>query len=130
MMRVKINPSFYRIMEEVEEGLEEGTKRQLHNIAHDATNMSTPYVDTGAFVTSWSFNVGRGRPRGKSSRNKPKGQNKEAKAAEGLALLKGDLARLDLKNTTAVYLRNGAPHAKYVNSKGPRIIQRLRNKYG
>ncbi len=51
MMKVKLNPSFYKILDEVQEATETSLKSQLYNIARDATQMSAPYVYTGAFVT-------------------------------------------------------------------------------
>lgn len=80
---------------------------------------SKPAVDTGAFITAWSFSVGAGRPRGKSSRRKPRNQNATEKAREGRALLQQDIDKMDMKKVKKVgfIVRNGAPHAKYIDLK-------------
>ena len=75
-------------------------KDQLIEIAQTAVNLSP--VDTGAYVTSFSFLLGAGRPRGKSSDNKPKGQNAQAMRQEGLSNLMSDINKIDLKNTTSI----------------------------
>ena len=132
------------LKEELENAKNRQVKRILTNMARDATEMSKRGsghgngvgrgggVDTGAFITSFSFSgTGRGRLRGKSSRNKPRNQNPEAKAAEGFANLVSDINRIDLKNTTVITLRNGAPHAWTVeNVHMLKVFQQLRIKYG
>jgi len=76
-------------------------------------------VDTGAFITSWSFSVGRGRPRGVSSRRKPRNQNPLAKAREGRALLQQDIEKMEFDKVkkAGFIIRNGAPHAQYIDLK-------------
>ena len=80
---------------------------------------SRPAVDTGAFITSWSFSVGSGRPRGKSSRRKPRNQNAIQKAEEGRALLQQDIDKMDIGKVkkAGFIVRNGAPHAQYIDLK-------------
>ncbi len=76
-------------------------------------------VDTGAFITGWSFAVGAGRPRGQSSRRKPRDQNPIQKAEEGRALLQQDIDKMDMRKArmAGFTIRNGAPHAKYIDLK-------------
>lgn len=80
---------------------------------------SQPAVDTGAFITSWSFSVGAGRPRGKSSRRKPRRQNAIQKKEEGRALLQQDIEKMDMNKVkkSGFIVQNGAPHAKYIDTK-------------
>ena len=91
-------------------------KAELEDIAAYTTSISP--VDTGAFVTSWSFETGKsGRPRGKSSSRRPRRQNETQKREEGLQNLLSDINKIpDLESTKVAVLRNGAPHAEYVNS--------------
>jgi hypothetical protein len=88
-------------------------------------------------VTSFSFTTGAGRPRGKSSDNKPKKQNPQQKMQEGFQNLLTDINKLDLKNTTSVQLRNGSPHAYDVEegtnwrrTAGYKVFAKIRNIYG
>jgi hypothetical protein len=80
---------------------------------------SRPAVDTGAFIKSWSFAIGSGRPRGQSSSRKPRNQNAIQKAQEGRALLQQDIDKMDMNKVrkSGFTIRNGAPHAKYVDLK-------------
>lgn len=82
-------------------------------------DLSRPAVDTGAFITSWSFSVGAGRPRGKSSRRKPRNQNAIQKKEEGRALLQQDIEKMDMNKVkkAGFIVQNGAPHAKYIDTK-------------
>ncbi len=128
----------------IEEQLEEIVKLRLVSIARDAIDYSkvgsNPAsngvgkgggVDTGAYITSFSFITGRGRPRGKSSRGKPRRQDPERMGAIGLDQLMSDIRKVDLKNTTSIVLNNGAPHADIVEYKhGLLVFSKLRNKYG
>ena len=128
-MKVKftVNTSSLRGQaEKVKEQIEAETKIRLQDIADDAIAFSTPFVDTGAYITSFSFIVGSGRPRGKSSRRKKRKQNAAQYAAIGRAQLEQDLLRAELYNTTALYLSNGAPHAELVEYKhNHRVFERL-----
>jgi len=88
-------------------------------------------VDTGAYITSFQFITGRGRPRGKSSKGRPKGQDPNKMGAIGFEQLMSDLSRVDFRNTTSLTLSNGSPHAYYVENKhGLLVFSKLRNKYG
>ena len=105
-----------RKMEVAKTSILEGVKSEFEAIAKDAVRFSP--VDTGAFVTSWSFETGKsGRPRGKSSLNKPRRQSETNKREEGLQNLLSDIDKIpDLESAKVAVLRNGAPHAEYVNS--------------
>ena len=132
---LKVNSSFYKKMEILDEYIEEYVSDQLIDIAQTAVNLSP--VDTGAYVTSFSYSVGAGRPRGKSSDNKPKDQNPQAMRQEGLSNLISDINKVDLKNTTSITLRNASPHASDVENGGPswrragyKVFAQIRNIYG
>jgi hypothetical protein len=132
---LKINSSFYKKMEILDEYVEEYVSDQLVEIAQTAVNLSP--VDTGAYVTSFSYSIGAGRPRGKSSDNRPKGQNAQAMRQEGLSNLMKDIGKVDLKNTTRITLRNASPHAQDVENSGPtwrrsgyKVFAQIRNIYG
>lgn len=114
----------------LEQTAEEAVRDKLISIAQTATNISP--VDTGAYVTSFSYNVGAGRPRGKSSKNKPRGQNPQAKRQEGFNNLVSDINRIpNLLDTTTITLRNGSPHATAVEYKhGYAVFARVRNIHG
>lgn len=116
----------------IEDVVEDDAKDILYSLADDVIFWSTPTVDTGAYITSFSFKVGAGRPRGKSSKNKPRGQSPQQKAAEGRENLQRDIDKLpDLINKEAVQLRNEAPHAQVVEDKhGYKVFAKVRREYG
>lgn len=116
----------------IEDVVEDDAKDILYNLADDVIFWSTPTVDTGAYITSFSFNVGAGRPRGKSSKNKPRRQSPQQKAAEGRENLQRDIDKLpNLINKEAVQLRNEAPHAQVVEDKhGYKVFAKVRREYG
>lgn len=132
---LKVNSSFYKKMEILDEYMEEYVSDQLVDIAQTAVNLSP--VDTGAYVTSFSYSVGAGRPRGKSPDNKPKDQNPQAMRQEGLSNLISDINKVDLKNTTSITFRNASPHASDVENGGPtwrragyKVFAQIRDIYG
>ena len=105
-----INSSFHKKIKSLEEKVLGGVKGVLENMANSAVNLSP--VDTGAYVTSFSYTVGAGRPRGKSSDNKPKNQNPQGKQDEGFSNLMQDISRIkDIKDLDEIQLRNRSPHA-------------------
>lgn len=133
--RIKVNPSLFKRIDKLEEVVEEVLEAELISIANSAVAFSP--VDTGAYVTSFSFSTGAGRPRGKSSNNRPKRQNPQAMKQEGLLNLVSDINKLDLLNTTSVTLRNGSPHATDVEdgthwkrTAGYKVFAKIRNIYG
>ena len=102
-------PSLQRKIDGLKELAEQQVERKLVDIAQTAVNLSPVY--TGAYVTSFSFSVGAGRPRGKSSKNKPKG-NDRAMRQKGMDNLMEDIAKIpSLLDTTSIVLRNNSPHA-------------------
>ena len=133
---VKVNPSYQNKIDSLELSIEEAIRDKLERIAKTAVNLSP--VDTGAYVTSFSYSVGAGRPRGKSSDNKPKDQNVGSMRQEGLSNLMSDLNKItDLRSTTSITLRNGSPHAVDVENGGPswrrsgyKVFAQIGNIYG
>ena len=123
---IKINKSFDDKMHLLEDLVEEEVKDRLEYIANYATIVSP--VETGAYVNSFSFLVGAGRPRGKSSDNRPKA-NREAAINEARGNLYADISKLDLSQMDSVTLRNGAPHAEAVEKKYS-VFTKVRNKFG
>lgn len=134
-MKITINPNFAKKLDGLEDELTEEMRTATIMMANDAINWSAPFVDTGAFITSWSISSGgSGRPRGKSSHGKPRLKNnpaaKQAKVEEGRSNLMSDISRIDFENASRITIRNGAPHAIYVDPKHPHVRAKLRNKYG
>ena len=123
---ISINKSFGDKIKMLEGLIEEEVKDQLEHIANYATAVSP--VDTGAYVTSFSYAVGAGRPRGKSSANRPKA-NREGAVSKGRENLYSDINKLDLSNVDRVTLRNGSPHAENVEKKHS-VFTKIRNKFG
>ena len=123
-------------LESINKLVEEKLKLRLLEIAKTAVNLSP--VDTGAYITSFSYAVGPGRPRGKSSKNKATGQSKQQMEEEGFDGLKSDVNRItDLTNTAAISLRNNSPHAldveygeNWFKTDGYFVFTKLRNIYG
>lgn len=105
-----------RKIEAAKTSILEEVKNEFKAIARDAVRFSPVY--TGAFVTSWSFETGKsGRPRGKSSLNRPEATDKVGMREEGEQNLLSDIDKIpDLESTKVAVLRNGAPHAEYVDS--------------
>lgn len=126
----KINPSLRKKFAALEQRAEDAVRDKLVDIAQTAVSASP--VDTGAYVTSFSYTVGAGRPRGKSSANKPTGQNPQAMRQEGFNNLMKDISRIpSFKNTTKIELRNGSPHAPAVEYKhGYHVFAKVRNIHG
>ena len=111
--------------------IEQEVEDFLRDIADTTIEFSKPFVDTGTYITSFSFATGSGRPRGGSSHGKPRRQNPTSKGNQGLQLLYGDIAQLDLSNTTMVSLRNGSAHAEFVEYKHQHaVFERVGIKYG
>lgn len=130
----KVNKNVLRAeLDKIRDHVEMQAKDLAEDIADSAITFSTPFVDTGAYITSFSFSTGAGRPRGKSSRRKQGNQPPAQKALEGKALLAEDINKIDFNSVSVLALRNGAPHGKYddwgVEVKH-RVFERLRIKYG
>jgi hypothetical protein len=130
-----INPSLNKKMESLNTKALGGVKGVLENMANSAVNLSP--VDTGAYVTSFSYTVGAGRPRGKDSANRPTATAPEGQMAEGLDNLMQDISRIkSIEDLDDIQLRNGSPHADDVEygedwrREGYFVFAQLRNIYG
>lgn len=128
--KIDISKSLENKMLLLEQTAEDAVRDKLISIAQTATAISP--VDTGAYVTSFSYSVGAGRPRGKSSKGKPRGQNRRALQEEGFNNLLSDINRIpNLLDSTSIILRNGSPHATAVEYKhGYAVFARVRNIHG
>lgn len=124
---LKINNTLQRKLIQLEQTVEDRVQDKLVAIANDAIRLSP--VDTGAYVSSFSFSTGRGRPRGKSSKGKAKGQYSKEEARANLI---SDIQRIpSFKNTTRIVLRNNAPHAGAVEYKhGYAVFTQIRKNHG
>jgi len=134
-MKIVVNRSFYDKKQRLKEFPAETLEAVARNMAVDAPALSQYFVDTGAFITSWQITDGRrGRPRGKSSHGRPRRKGDQAfaraMAQESTQQMMSDINRIDFYNTTRLVLRNGAPHARYVDAKHSKVMDQLRNKYG
>jgi len=133
---LKISNSFDQKLSLLGQTAEDAVKDKLISIAQTAVSLSP--VDTGAYVTSHSFKTNTSsRGRGKSSANKPRGQNPQAKQQEGLDNLIDDINTLDLSQTSKITLRNDSPHAEAVEhgefwprKGGYFVYTQIRNIYG
>ena len=132
---LKVMPSLQRKIDGLKALAEQQVERKLVDMAQTAVDLSP--VDTGAYVTSFSFSTGAGRPRGKSSKGKPRA-NPQAARSEGLNNLIKDLEKIpSLLDTTSIVLRNNSPHAVAVEYGGRGwktspyfVFTKLRNIYG
>ena len=132
---LKVMPSLQKKIDGLKALAEKQVERKLVDMAQTAVDLSP--VDTGAYVTSFSFSTGAGRPRGKSSKGKPKA-NAQAARSEGLSSLIKDLEKIpSLLDTTSIVLRNNSPHAVAVEYGGRGwktspyfVFTKLRNIYG
>ena len=101
------------LIKKIEDRLSDVRTEFLINMAEDIVNTSIPTVDTGAYITSHSIRTTRGAGRSRTSHGKPTGQDPNAKAAEALDQLMGDIASLP-EDQTQVFFTNNAPHANIV----------------
>ncbi len=134
-----LDKTMSNLYEGIDEAIELGVKYALEDIATYTIDLSTPTVDTGAYITSFSYGVGAGRPRGKSSEGRPKNQDEVSMATEGLNNLLNDINNIqDFNRKDSIILRNGSPHAKAVEEGGAdwrltqpyKIFSQVRDKYG
>ena len=128
-----------KLHDKVDMAVELAVKNRLEDIAEFTINLSLPTVDTGAYITSFSYNVGAGRPRGKTSEGRPKEADPQTMATEGLNNLLNDINSIqDFDYRDTITLRNGSPHAIDVEEGGPnwrltqpyKIFETVRNTYG
>lgn len=122
-VKIQMNTSLEDKLKELDEQIEEDKRQAVRGRAVTALKYSFPFVDTGAYMTSWSVSTGRGRPRGKSSRGRPK-MDASAAFQESLQNIDTDIAKLDMSKEEFT-LRNGAPHEPYVEKKH-KVFARLR----
>ena len=130
-----VNKSFYDKLNYLDAIAIGSVKERLEAIARTAIDYSP--VDTGAYVTSFSYTIGGGRPRGKSSDNLPKGQSLDGKQQEGYDNLMQDISRIkSIEDLDYIQLRNGSPHATDVEygenwySSGYFVFAKLESIYG
>jgi hypothetical protein len=120
---------------------EQEIEERLKDVAEYAVNISP--VDTGAYVESFSMGrAGFGGGRSRSSNNKPKNPNPEAKRAEAYSALVGDIQGMNIKQMleqedVRFTLRNRAPHANTVEdgsswqrTDGYYVFTKIRNRFG
>jgi hypothetical protein len=137
MVDMKVNNSAYKKLQSLEEYAGQELEDKLYAIANDAvrtTLTSTSNkgkigaVDSGAYLESFSFALGSGRPRRKVYRGNQKSFNPEQLALQNLL---SDIKRVDLMSSTRITLRNGSPYASKVEyNYGYRIFAKLRRKHG
>lgn len=116
MMTVRVRPSLDKKIEALKENLGATTRQVFTEMASRAVSL-TP-VDTGAAVTSFSIKDKRSSGRSRSSKGKPRRQNKQKMRAIGFKQMLEDLAKIDFRSVKTVTLSNSAPHWLYFNSKG------------
>lgn len=122
-VKIQVTNTLEDKLEQLQEQIEEDKRQVVRDRAITALKYSFPFVDTGAYMTAWSISTGRGRPRGKSSRGRPK-MDASAAFQESLQNIDTDIAKLDMSREEFT-LRNGAPHEPYVEKKH-KVFARLR----
>lgn len=137
MVDMKVNNSAYKKLQSLEEYAGQELEDKLYAIANDAvrtTLTSTSNkgkigaVDSGAYLESFSFALGSGRPRRKVYKGNSKSFNPEQTALQNLLF---DIKKVDLMSSTRITLRNGSPYARKVEyNYGYRIFAKLRRKHG
>jgi hypothetical protein len=133
---ITVNSSFYNKLKHLDKTVLDTVKGRLEDIARTAVDYSP--VETGAYVTSFSYTVGAGRPRGKSSDNLPKGANLQGERDEGYNNLLQDISRIkSIEDLDNIQLRNGSPHAydveygeNWSRTEGYFVFAKLENIYG
>ena len=131
-----VNASFYNKLKHLDDTVLDTVKGRLEDIARTAVDYSP--VETGAYVTSFSYTVGAGRPRGKSSDNLPRGANLQGERDEGYNNLLQDISRIkSIEDLDNIQLRNGSPHAydveygeNWSRTEGYFVFAKLENIYG
>jgi len=126
---------FRQVTFRIKQAQEEAIRDRLTDIAQFVTSISP--VDTGAYVTSHSMvaNNSNSRARGKTSKGKPRKQNREEYQSKGLANLLSDINAIEFDKLVKVTLRNDSPHARYVedgngNSRGHLVYTKTRRQFG
>lgn len=126
---------FRQVTFKIKQAQEDAIRDRLTDIAQFVTSVSP--VDTGAYVTSHSMlaNNSNSRARGKTSKGKPRKQNREALQQSGFSNLLSDINAIDMDIVTRVTLRNDSPHARFVedgngNSRGSLVYTKTRRQFG
>lgn len=119
-MKVKVNSRSLSLkLEEAERAAKEAAKAKVMKVASDAVRASP--VDTGAFVESWSIvPKGSGGGRSKSSKGKPRKQNRSAIQEQHIAQeLPKDLAAHGetIISSGGAVVRNRAPHGPHMQPR-------------
>jgi hypothetical protein len=139
---VKINTSLDAKLDKAEDDIERLLELKLQSVANDviaftmgANPRNKPAIDTGAYIQSFSISSGgAGRPRGKSSKSKAAKQRKipvDQAADIARSNLFEDISVITLDSSSIITLRNGSPHAEYVEHKhGYKVLTQIRNKHG
>ena len=117
MWKVNINEkSVSGKLEKLQKLAEDHVKNELRKIADSLVDASP--VDTGAYVTSHSFQPTGGRGgRSRSSANKPRQQDPSAKKEEARGQLYSDIEGVEVSSSRAGIFRNRSPHAAKVETK-------------
>jgi hypothetical protein len=100
------------LIDQTEDSVREGLVRVAGNLAIRAP------VDTGAYAESFSVvpaSFGGGRSR--TSRGRPRRQDKEAYQSIALSNMTKDINSIELLENKSVSFRNRAPHAQAVEDK-------------
>ena len=137
MVDMRVNKSAYKKLESLEEYAGQELEDKLYAIANAAVRITLTStrnkgnigaVDSGAYLESFSFALGAGRPR----RRVYKGNSKSFDPAQyAFKNLLSDIKRVDLMSSTRITLRNGSPYARKVEyNYGYRIFAKLRRKHG
>ncbi len=125
--KITINNSFTTKLNPVPELAEDIVRRRLHEIADTTIRFSTPFIKSGAYITSFSFSTGAGRPRGYTLHGRPESINKGERASVGMQQLIDDINKIqDFSKVGTLYLRNNAPHAYPVELKH-RVFAQIKN---
>lgn len=124
----KVNNSFFDKLQMMQDDIAEDAKEHTYQVAERAINNSVPFVDTGAYITSFSVKDSYSSGRGRTSHGKPRNQDPEAKRQESLMQIQGDIEAIDFMNAERVVISNGAPHASEVE-KNHGIFEMIRQDF-
>tara|TARA_R110000772_G_scaffold250239_1_gene364854 strand:- start:170 stop:568 length:399 start_codon:yes stop_codon:yes gene_type:complete len=129
--KIKVNSSLKKKLSRIREIADNGVEEELHQIADTAINLSVPFVRSGAYITSFSFNTAAGRPRGYTLHGRPQADPQE-RANVGRQQLTSDIDRIkDPSEVGTIVLRNNAPHAGYTAvEKWYRVFEQVSNIHG
>jgi len=124
---VKVNTSLKNKLQMLEDTVGQKLDTELRNIAISAVGWSP--VDTGSYVTSFSYSLTQPFLRSVNSKGKPKGQSRQTFVDQGLSELMSDLNSIDLMSSESIILSNGSPHATDVENRYL-VFGKIRREYG